>query len=89
MFVRHARFTLLAAIGLGLATALLVVLLGTRSDRAGAQGIMSAPACQCSATTSVPGMSTNVVHCVCGGMSCVVSEHTAQGRNTNLMQCVR
>ena len=89
MFARRSRITLVAVIGFGLVAALLAALLGTSAEKAVAQGIMTAPACQCSATTPIPGMSTNVVHCLCGGMSCVVSEHTSQGRSNNLMQCVR
>ena len=53
------------------------------------QGLMSAPPCQCSPTTPIASMSTTVVHCICGGISCVISEHKEQGKNTNLMQCVK
>jgi hypothetical protein len=53
-----------------------------------AQNIMAAPACQCSAPTAVPGMSMTVVHCVCGGVACVLSEYTGAGK-TPLMQCVK
>ena len=53
------------------------------------QGLMSAPACQCSPTTPIASMSTTLVHCICGGMSCVITEHKEQGKNTNLMQCVK
>ena len=53
------------------------------------QGLMSAPACQCSPTTPVASMATTLVHCICGGMSCVITEHKEQGKNTNLMQCVK
>ena len=73
-----------------LATAGAIGLLAMNSNKAEAQGIMSAPTCQCSAPTSVFNTSGNsVVHCVCGGMSCVLSEHKEPGKNTNLMQCVR
>ncbi len=89
MFIRPTRYALFVATGLGVAAAVLVGLFGLQSGRADAQGIMSAPACQCSAPTAIPTMSTNVVHCLCGAMSCVVSEHTGAGKNTNLMQCVR
>ena len=55
-----------------------------------AQGIMAAPACQCSTPTVVPGLSMTVVHCVCGGMACVISEHNPPNKtSTPLMQCVR
>lgn len=89
MFTRPVRFTHLAAIVLGSMVVLLLGLLGLRWGQAEAQGVMFVPACQCSAPTSIPSMSSNVVHCLCGGMSCVVSEHTGQGKNSNLMQCVK
>lgn len=89
MFTRPVRFTHLGAIVLGSMVVLLLGLLGLRWGQAEAQGVMFAPACQCSAPTSIPSMSSNVVHCLCGGMSCVVSEHTGQGKNSNLMQCVK
>lgn len=56
-----------------------------------AQGIMAAPpACQCSAPTRVPGLSMDVVHCVCGGMACVISSGKLETtQSTPLMQCVR
>lgn len=54
--------------------------------RAEAQNLMSAPACQCSAATTIPELSAKVVHCLCGGMACVVSEHR---NGTPLLQCVR
>lgn len=72
------------------ATAGVMGLLAVNATKAEAQGIMSAPSCQCSAPTSIFNASgNNVVHCVCGGMSCVLSEHKEPGKNTNLMQCVR
>ena len=89
MLRRSVRFTHLAAIVLGSVLVLLLGLLGLRWGQAQAQGVMSAPACQCSAPTSIASMSTQVVHCLCGGMSCVVSEHSGQGKNSNLMQCVK
>lgn len=89
MLTRPVRYTHLAAILLGSTALLLLALLSLHWGQAEAQGVMSAPACQCSAPTSIPSMSTSVVHCLCGGMSCVVSEHTGQGRNSNLMQCVK
>lgn len=82
------RTKLLATTVLGVA-AIAAAVLGLRPEQAKAQGIMAAPGCQCSAPTSIPGISTNVVHCLCGSMSCVISEHTGPGKNTNLMQCVR
>ncbi len=89
MLIRPIRYAQLAAILLGSAAVILFALLGLRWGQAEAQGVMSAPACQCSAPTAIPSMSTSVVHCLCGGMSCVVSENTGQGRNSNLMQCVK
>jgi hypothetical protein len=89
MHLRSLRRTHLAALVLGLAALVTLGLLGPRWGQAQAQGVMSAPACQCSAPSAIPSMSTNVVHCLCGGMSCVLSEHTGQGKSANLMQCVR
>lgn len=64
MLTRPVRYTHLAAIVVSSAAVLLLALLGLRWGQAEAQGVMSAPACQCSATTSIPSMSTNVVHCL-------------------------
>ena len=92
---RLNRVTWLAAFTLLTATAGLVLFFTGQRAQAQAQaqgqgqGLMSAPACQCSAPTSVASMSTHVVHCICGGMSCVITEHKEQGKNTNLMQCVK
>ncbi len=83
------RLTHLAAIAISLVLVLLLGLFGPHWGQAEAQSAMSAPACQCSAPTSIASMSTTVVHCLCGGISCVVSEHTGQGKNANLMQCVK
>ena len=89
MLKHISGITCLAALGLATAAAVLVVFSGGLGARAEAQGIMSAPACQCSPTTPIASLSTTVVHCICGGMSCVISEHKEQGKNTNLMQCVK
>ena len=89
MLRRPVRFTHLAAIVLSSVLVLLLGLLGLRAGQAEAQGAMSPPACQCSAPTAIASMSTNVVHCVCGGMSCVISENTVQGKSSNLLQCVK
>lgn len=90
MLTPSTRYAHLAAIVLGSVAVILLALLGLHWGQADAQqGVMSAPACQCSAPTSIPSMSTHVVHCLCGGMSCVVSEHGGQGRNANLLQCVK
>ncbi len=89
MLKKVSRITCLAALGLATAAACIVVFVGGLGGRAEAQGLMSAPACQCSPATPIASMSTTVVHCICGGMSCVISEHKEQGKNTNLMQCVK
>ncbi len=89
MLRRPVRFTHLAVIVLSSVVVVLIGLLGPRWGQAEAQSVMSAPACQCSAPTSIASLSTNVVHCLCGGMSCVISEHAGQGKGSNLMQCVK
>ena len=86
---RLNRVTWLAAFTLLTASAGVVLFFTGQRAQAQPQGLMSAPACQCSPTTSVAGMSTTLVHCICGGMSCVITEHKEQGKNTNLMQCVK
>ena len=88
--LKHLNLTTcLAAITLTAATAIFVLFFTGQRAQAQPQGLMSAPACQCSPATSVAGMSTTLVHCICGGMSCVITEHKEQGKNTNLMQCVK
>ena len=89
MFTRMPPYTRPAAAAIATAAILLLGLMALRGDRAQAQSVMSVPACQCSAPTVLPGLSSTVVHCVCGGISCVVSEHTGPGKSTNLMQCVK
>ncbi|PZO19593.1 MAG: hypothetical protein DCF26_05710 [Burkholderiales bacterium] len=54
-----------------------------------AQGVMSAPACQCSAPTLVVTGGASVVHCVCGAMSCVISLPSASSKDTSQLQCVK
>ena len=55
-----------------------------------AQGVMTAPPCQCSTPTSLPGARSTVVHCLCGAMSCAITEYQpAGGGGTQQMQCVR
>lgn len=71
----------------GLALALVAGATLWPSAPAGAQGMMAAPACQCSAPTAIPSLATNVVHCLCGAMSCVLSEPA--GKGASLMQCVK
>jgi hypothetical protein len=89
MLQRPTRLTSISAIELGAIAIILVVLLATPWRHADAQGVMSPPACQCSAPTAIPGISTTIVHCICGGMACVISEHTGSGKNGNRLQCVK
>ena len=89
MLNRPSRAACLAAIVLAAATMGVLVFFGGHGGRAEAQNLMSVPACQCSPTTPIAGMGTTMVHCICGGMSCVITEHKEQGKNTNLMQCVK
>lgn len=88
-----ARATLVAAAVLALAglaaTGFFALHGATAQAQTQARGLMSAPTCQCSVPTAIVSMSSSVVHCQCGGMSCVVSEHQGQGKSMNLMQCVR
>lgn len=67
--------------------AAVVVLL--RGAPAQAQGPMSAPACQCSAPVSIAGMTSRVAHCMCGAMSCAITEAGDAVRHAPVMQCVR
>ncbi len=68
--------------------ALTLALLG--AGAVGAQPAMTPPACQCSAPTAVPALSMTVVHCLCGGVSCVLSSVLNAGKPSEpLMQCVK
>lgn len=89
MFAFSSRGTLLVASGIAIVSVVVVTALALRTGQAEAQGILSTPACQCSEATAIPSISTNLVHCLCGGMSCVISEYTADGKRGNLMECVR
>ena len=89
MLISPSRYTYLAAIVLATAAAGAIGWSAVHWGQAQAQGLMSAPACQCSPTTPIASMSTVVVHCICGGMSCVISEHKDQGKSIHLMQCVK
>jgi hypothetical protein len=86
---RLSRTTCLAAIMVAMSATGFMFFFSGQKAQAQPQGLMSAPACQCSPTTPIASMSTTVVHCICGGISCVISEHKEQGKNTNLMQCVK
>ena len=82
------RATYLAGLLVAVTAAGALGLLAANANKAEAQGIMSAPACQCSAPTTITGFASRVAHCLCGGMSCVISEQS--GPNPpSLMQCVR
>ena len=74
---------------LALGAIMAIAALALRGTPAQAQSIMSAPACQCSAPTSITGMSSRIAHCMCGGMSCAVTEIGDQAARSSLMQCVR
>lgn len=73
-----------AAIALG-AVAVLVLL---RGNPAQAQGPMSAPACQCSVPTPIPGMGSRIAHCLCGALSCAIAEPVSNV-GVSQMQCAR
>ncbi len=89
MLKRLSRTSCLAVAMLVTSAAGLLFFTSGQKVQAQPQGLMSAPACQCSPTTPIASMSTTVVHCICGGISCVISEHKEQGKNMNLMQCVK
>ena len=77
----------LATIAATLAGATVWLLSGPGTP-AQAQGPMSAPACQCSAPTPIPGMTSRIAHCMCGVLSCAITE-PAEGARSSQMQCVR
>ncbi len=81
------RFAYVAAIFAVAASAGVLGLLATHGGKAEAQNLLAAPACQCSAPTLIPLISSSVVHCLCGNMSCVISDH--KDIKSNLMQCAR
>ena len=82
------RHWLLAG-GIAAAAALAATALLNRP--AEAQGVMSAPGCQCSPATPIAGLSSSIAHCICGAMSCAITEHkpAPSAAGTALMQCVR
>jgi hypothetical protein len=88
MFQRHLRGVLIAAVLLFLLMVALLAGLPLRPASAQSSNIMAAPACQCSAPTQVDG-GTRLVHCVCGGMSCVISVPPSGGKDSSQLQCVR
>ncbi len=78
-----------ALLGLGSLLVAAAVALVLRGAPAQAQSPMSAPACQCSASTPISGLSSRIAHCICGAMSCAVTESTEPAAKSSLMQCVR
>lgn len=81
------RLLAIAALAVAGAAAALVLLPPRNAE---AQGVMSAPACQCSTPTPLPGIRSAVVHCLCGAMSCAITEYQPSGGGgTQQMQCVR
>ena len=81
------RMATVLATAAGVAAA--VLLLRGAPALAQAQGPMSAPACQCSAPVSITGMTSRVAHCMCGAMSCAITEAGDATRHPPVMQCVR
>lgn len=79
------RIATAAAVLAGAAAAMLLL----RGSPVQAQGPMSAPACQCSMPTPVPGMASRIAHCLCGPMSCAITEPGDPARGGSQMQCVR
>ncbi|MDP3798749.1 MAG: hypothetical protein Q8R06_16665 [Polaromonas sp.] len=88
MFQRRLRGVLIAAVLLFLLMVALLAGLPLRPASAQSSNIMAAPACQCSAPTQVDG-GTRLVHCVCGGMSCVISVPPTTSKHSSQLQCVR
>jgi hypothetical protein len=78
----------LASVATALAGAATIALF-LRGNPAQAQGPMSAPACQCSVPTPIPGMASRIAHCLCGAMSCAITETSDSTRGASQMQCVR
>ena len=88
MFSRPKNATLLIAT-VAVAALLTAGGLSLRTGPAQAQGVLTVPACQCSAPASILNMSTMVVQCLCGNATCVISQESGPGKGGNLMQCVR
>lgn len=88
MFQRPLRGVLIAAVLLFLLMVALLAGLALRPASAQSSKIMAAPACQCSAPTAVDG-GARLVHCVCGGMSCVISVPPSGGKDASQLQCVK
>ncbi|RJP68871.1 MAG: hypothetical protein C4535_08570 [Comamonadaceae bacterium] len=90
MSQRPLRGLLIAAILCFLLVVVLLAGLPLRPASAQSRNIMAAPACQCSAPTAVVEGGTRLVHCVCGGMSCVISLPPGMGKDGGQqLQCVK
>jgi len=80
----------MAAVLATVAAAVVLLLRGAPAQaQVQVQGPMSAPACQCSAPVSITGMTSRVAHCMCGAMSCAITESGDAARHAPVMQCVR
>lgn len=89
MSQRPLRGVLIAAILLFLLVVALLAALPLQPASAQTRNIMAAPACQCSAPTAVVEGGARLVHCVCGGMSCVISLPPGGGKDASQLQCVK
>ena len=89
MFKQKRSITIRLATGLAALAVVASVALLMQGAPAQAQGPMSAPPCQCSAPVSITGMTSRVAHCMCGAMSCAITETGDAARHAPLMQCVR
>lgn len=85
---RNSKRVTVFATACAVASILAVALVSLRPGPVEAQGVMSTPACQCSAVTELPAMSSRLVHCMCGAMACVLSR-TDGPQGDSAMQCVK
>ncbi len=83
---RSARVRVAGVAAAVLGTVAVLALL--RGNPVQAQGPMSAPACQCSVSTPIPGMGSRIAHCLCGAIACAIAEPVSSGGAAQ-MQCVR
>ena len=86
---RSTTLQIATVLTMGVGVAAVVLLLRGAPAQAQAQGPMSAPACQCSSPVSITGMTSRVAHCICGVMSCAITEIGDATRHAPVMQCVR
>jgi hypothetical protein len=89
MSQRPLRGVLIAAILLFLLAVVLLAALPRQPASAQTRNVTQAPACQCSAPTAVVEGGARLVHCVCGGMSCVISLPPGNSRDASQLQCVK